>query len=301
MTERQTCFLKLKLTMNNPLISVIVPCFNQAHYLDECLQSVYNQTYSNWECIIVNDGSPDNTNEVAKFWVDKDSRFKYVFKENGGLSSARNSGLELAQGEWVQFLDCDDRIHVEKFEKSSCFFLEYDLIISDFYYFDKNGEFDHSYDYKLKKIDFELVVLGWDLDFTIPIHSGLFRKKNIQVFDISLKAKEDWLFWLLFLKSSSRNIILPQKYAYYRMHATSMTRNRQLMFSNEVSAYKKIFPLLDDDMKVEFFISRINHKNQEIVFIANELDDVYNSKAQRFLFRLHKVKDRVKNYFKKSR
>ena len=65
----------------NPLISVIVPCYNQAQYLDECLQSVLDQTYQNWECIIVNDGSPDHTEEVAKKWTEKDPRFKYLKKE----------------------------------------------------------------------------------------------------------------------------------------------------------------------------------------------------------------------------
>ncbi|WP_374360648.1 glycosyltransferase family 2 protein, partial [Cloacibacterium sp.] len=75
-----------------PLISVVVPCYNQAQYLDECLQSVLNQTYQDWECIIVNDGSPDHTEEIAKNWVEKDTRFIYLSKENGGLSSARNAG-----------------------------------------------------------------------------------------------------------------------------------------------------------------------------------------------------------------
>ena len=63
-----------------PLISVVVPCYNQAQYLDECLQSVLNQTYQDWECIIVNDGSSDNTEKIAKKWVSKDPRFKYLYK-----------------------------------------------------------------------------------------------------------------------------------------------------------------------------------------------------------------------------
>lgn len=77
-------------SLNLSLISVIVPCYNQAQYLDECLQSVLDQTYQNWECIIVNDGSPDNTEEIALRWTKKDSRFRYLKKENEGLSSARN-------------------------------------------------------------------------------------------------------------------------------------------------------------------------------------------------------------------
>jgi len=98
--------------MSQPLISIIVPCYNQAQYLEECLQSVLDQTYQNWECIIVNDGSPDNTEEVAQSWTERNSRFKYFRKENGGVSAARNFGIEKAEGEWILPLDGDDRIDV---------------------------------------------------------------------------------------------------------------------------------------------------------------------------------------------
>jgi len=76
--------------MNNFLVSVIIPCFNQAQYIEEALVSVQNQTHTNWECIIVDDGSTDNSKDIAKKWCDEDQRFLYVHKENGGLSSARN-------------------------------------------------------------------------------------------------------------------------------------------------------------------------------------------------------------------
>lgn len=99
-----------KILTQMPKISVVVPCYNQAQYLDECLQSVLNQTYQDWECIIVNDGSPDNTEDVAKSWAEKDTRFIYLSKENGGLSSARNAGIEIAKGEWILPLDADDKI-----------------------------------------------------------------------------------------------------------------------------------------------------------------------------------------------
>ena len=90
------------------IVSIIVPCFNQAHFLDEALQSVFDQIYKYWECIIVNDGSPDHTAEVAKHWIKKDSRFSYLYKENGGLSSARNAGVAISKGEYILPLDSDD-------------------------------------------------------------------------------------------------------------------------------------------------------------------------------------------------
>ena len=132
------------MAFNKPIVSVIIPCFNQAQYLTEALNSVLNQTFQNWECIIVNDGSPDNTEEVALGWCNKDKRFKYLKKENGGLSSARNAGLKIAQGEYIQFLDSDDLLQKEKIE-SQVSFLGYNLNVdivysSSLYFFNENSE-----------------------------------------------------------------------------------------------------------------------------------------------------------------
>lgn len=102
----------------HPKVSIIVPCYNQAQFLDEALQSVLDQTYTNWECIIVNDGSPDHTEEVAQKWAAKEARFVYLKKENGGVSSARNAGIEKAKGDFIQFLDSDDCIDNRKLELS---------------------------------------------------------------------------------------------------------------------------------------------------------------------------------------
>jgi glycosyltransferase involved in cell wall biosynthesis len=104
---------------NNSLVSVIVPCYNQAQYLPETLQSVLDQTYMNWECLIVNDGSPDNTEEVALEWIKKDIRFKYLKKQNGGLADARNYGIKASSGEYILPLDSDDLIATTYIEKAA--------------------------------------------------------------------------------------------------------------------------------------------------------------------------------------
>ena len=75
------------------VVSVIVPCYNQGEFLTEALESVMNQTYNEWECIVINDGSVDNTNEIANEWISRDDRFKYIEIDNGGLSNARNTGI----------------------------------------------------------------------------------------------------------------------------------------------------------------------------------------------------------------
>jgi len=98
-------------------ISVIVPCYNQGYFLGETVRSILSQSYTNWECIIVDDGSTDDTKKIANDFVRRDKRFTYLYKTNGGLSSARNAGIERVSGNWVQFLDADDVLEAEKFSK----------------------------------------------------------------------------------------------------------------------------------------------------------------------------------------
>ncbi|NMH25329.1 glycosyltransferase family 2 protein [Flavobacterium solisilvae] len=105
--------------MNTPLVSIIIPTYNRAHLIGETLNSVLAQTYTHWECIIVDDGSTDNTDEVVGEYVKKDSRFQYHkrdFNKRKGASSCRNIGLELANGEYIQFLDSDDLMDDNKIE-----------------------------------------------------------------------------------------------------------------------------------------------------------------------------------------
>ncbi len=98
------------------LISVIVPVYKVEAYLDECIESIINQTYSNLEIILVDDGSPDNCPEMCDEWSKKDNRIKVIHKANGGLSDARNAGMRIATGEFLTFLDSDDWIDEQYYE-----------------------------------------------------------------------------------------------------------------------------------------------------------------------------------------
>lgn len=103
--------------MNKPLISVIVPVYKVEDYLDECLQSLIAQTYTNLEIILIDDGSPDNCPQMCDDWVQRDSRIRVIHKINGGLSSARNVGLDAATGDYIGFVDSDDFFDVKMYEK----------------------------------------------------------------------------------------------------------------------------------------------------------------------------------------
>ena len=99
-----------------PAISIIIPVYNVEKYLRRCLDSVLNQTFSDWQAICVNDGSPDNSAEILAEYAARDSRFVVVTKENGGLSDARNAGMPYANGEYIMYLDSDDFIHPQTME-----------------------------------------------------------------------------------------------------------------------------------------------------------------------------------------
>lgn len=103
--------------MEFPLISVIVPIYKVEKYLDKCIRSIVEQTYKNLEIILVDDGSPDRCGEIAESWAEKDSRILYLKKANGGLSSARNYGIDNSHGEFLAFVDSDDYIAPSMYEE----------------------------------------------------------------------------------------------------------------------------------------------------------------------------------------
>ena len=103
--------------MNLPLISVIVPVYKVEPYLDRCVQSIVDQTYTNLEIILVDDGSPDRCPQMCDAWAKKDSRIRVIHKENGGLSDARNAGMAVATGEYIAFVDSDDWLACAFIEK----------------------------------------------------------------------------------------------------------------------------------------------------------------------------------------
>ena len=114
--EKQKLLSKIADYESKALISIIVPIYNVENYLRQCLDSIVSQTYQNFECLLINDGSPDNSADICREYVEKDSRFKYFEKENGGVSSARNLGIERSGGAYITFIDSDDWVDSDYLE-----------------------------------------------------------------------------------------------------------------------------------------------------------------------------------------
>lgn len=272
--------------MTTPLISIIVPCYSQAQYLDECLQSVIDQTFGNWECIIVNDGSPDNTEEIAQKWVANDARFIYLKKENGGVSSARNFGMKEARGEWILPLDGDDKIECQYLELASLEFPNhYDIIYC-------NGEYFGAHTGKIVLDDFnpEHILLENQLFCT-----AFFRKEDalkMGGFDESMtKGYEDWEFWIQLIASKNGKISVKKinkTEFYYRIKEVS--RNTEAMLVNDAEIKKHIITKHQNlflDAVPSFYTTF--KENKKLKTKISHLESILNSKRYQTINRFLSV------------
>lgn len=263
--------------MNNPIVSIIVPCYNQAQYLDESLQSILDQTYANWECIVVNDGSHDATDVVIKGWLEKDTRFKYLKKINEGLCSARNSGILMADGEIILPLDADDKIApnyttlaVEAFDKDQTLKVVYCKAEK---FEDETGEW--------KLPSFSLFNLSRN---NLIFCSAFFKKedwKAVGGYDIKMKfGWEDWEFWISLLKNGGNVKCLEELGFYYRIKSTSMLRTIQREKETENLNYLSI-------KHADFFVKHYgSFKAMEHQLMALERKNEENLKSEKFVIDL---------------
>ena len=214
-----------KLISNNLVsnkVTVIVPCYNQASFLSETLDSVLSQSYEDWECIIVNDGSTDTTLDIAEAYVLRDTRFKCISQKNQGVCVARNLALTNACGEYILFLDGDDLISTN-FLEFSVSFLRDDLkikVISP-----KIRLFGlYNKDYILPKFKIELLLAR-----NIFIMTSLCRHIDVLKtggFDQKFnKGLEDWDFWISLLSEGGKVYYMDSILFNYRIRTASRNRS----------------------------------------------------------------------------
>jgi glycosyltransferase involved in cell wall biosynthesis len=234
----------------SPLISVIVPCYNYGLYIRDAVESIISQRYENWEMLVIDDGSKDNTAAIAQEYARQDARIKYHYQANQGLSAARNTGLSLARGEYIQLLDADDylapnklALHAEVLRKHP----EVALVFGDTY------NFQHA------EVVADRIIVPLHLQMgpisgkgqELALHlaydnmflpgNPLFRKSladQIGTFSTQLFSLEDWHFWY-------RGVLLGAAYMYNnqvgtefyaRTHGNNMSGNRYKMWKYKIHA-----------------------------------------------------------------
>lgn len=245
-------------------ISIIVPAYNQEKFLGECLESVYHQTYENWECLIIDDGSTDGTSQVGKHWENKDQRFQYFYKKNGGLSSARNFGLSKIKGDFIQFLDSDDILKKEKLKKSIQLAEENNsqVIITNFQMLQKKEILPPFCDISLFEFNYENLLIYWDnprKTFNFPPHTLLIKTELLDDlrFDETFRAKEDWLMWLEIFKKNPSVHFLNEYLVLYRMHPYNMTKDKKHMDIYTSLVHKHILRNLSSEYHFNLFFDRL--------------------------------------------
>ena len=244
---------------NDKLVSIIIPAFNYGHFISQSLDSVVSQSYRKWECIIVDDGSTDDTREIVDEYCASDRRFRYVYHENSGLSAARNTGIAHCSGSYVQFLDADDLIESEKL-RSQVDFLNAHVTIDIIY--------DHVYYFESSSLEKKRRSRTSEVDWSPPIVRGrgpkvltiLLENNRILVnapllrrsvltsvgdFDIALKAAEDWDYWLRCAAKgfAFEHQSFPNACGCVRNHESSMSADRLRMTCAMAMVRKKISKL----------------------------------------------------------
>jgi glycosyltransferase involved in cell wall biosynthesis len=213
-----------------PKISVIVPCFNQGRFLGQALDSILNQPVEDWECLIIDDGSNDNSQELAYKYVNQDPRFKYLYQKNQGVSTARNVGIMQAKGKYIHFLDADDLVlpnlyseFVKILDSDDCI----DLIYGKTNFIDVNGIFINK-PYKLPK-NIENYAIQLLLGNLFPIQAVLVRHQILITNNLFFEdtRPEDWALWLKMALLNCRFYQFEAVVCTYRKH--SQARSTQIL------------------------------------------------------------------------
>lgn len=266
---------------NSPAVSVIIPAYNYARFLPQAIESVITQTLRDFELIIVDDGSTDDTAAVARKYL-SDLRVRYICQENRGLSAARNTGIRQARGEYIALLDADDvwlPLKLEKqlllFEKAEDVVLVYCMV--DF--IDESGDmlphisWPHKKDASYKDLMYMPWVVG--SGSSVVIKKAIFNESGL--FDESLTSVEDTNMWIRILRYR-KSAYVDEILVKIRKHRQSMQSNLKRMEENNLRHVQKcieLFPELEDYRKEAHF---------EIFKGLMYLAYLYNKKVSMFRF-----------------
>jgi glycosyltransferase involved in cell wall biosynthesis len=262
-------------TIEAPLVSIIIPTYNRAHLISETLDSILNQTYLNWECIIVDDGSTDLTKQEVQKYVDLDGRFQFYYRPNDrpkGANACRNYGFELSKGEYICWFDSDDIMFAEHLNKKVLLsdLKNLDFVACSLDFFESSSEGEKLIIYKkttaIYDEPFKQFLLG---NLTLRICSPLWSKKFLishQLFDEKLFRAQEWELYSRLLFYVKKYQTIEESLVLIRHHDENISSEFQkgdcIKIESDFLARKKIYYLakksdvLDDECKV-FFSNKI--------------------------------------------
>jgi teichuronic acid biosynthesis glycosyltransferase TuaG len=282
------------------MVSVIMPAYNVEQYIQQSIQTVINQTYKNWELIIINDGSTDNTALIAEQYSTLDARIRLINQSNGKQASARNAGIEIVKGEYIAFLDSDDLWEPNKLEKQITYLTNYpeiDLVYTNGWVFD--------YDNLNELKPYFQMPLGicsskkmYQLEYKhnyIPILSVLVKKSivdrvGLQEERLQFAGCEDWDYWIRMARNGATFYGMKEKLFYYRRHNSNMSANITKMKLAEINVLTKNY----DDK----YISKKDYENLMKEKIRNVVFDlIEDNKTNELRLIVSEVKKQTSIYY----
>lgn len=250
-----------------PLVSVLMPAYNQAEYVSEAIESLLTQTYTNWELAVVDDGSPDNVAEIVKKYTDSDPRIKFYHTENQGVSAARNFAAAHTSGELILPLDADDIFEPEYMELCVKKFTEDSSVKVVYCNWQMFGAQTDSPPLSYKGYE--------DLLISNTIFSAaMYRRSDFESiggYDTLIPfGFEDWDFWISLLDKNSKVYQIPRKLFNYRIKAASRSVNiniennqritREYIYKKHLADYMECFPDFINILRRLQYLERRNKK-----------------------------------------
>lgn len=245
--------------MPHPIVSIIIPCYNQGEFLAEALDSVLEQTYENWECVIVDDASTDGSLAVAKRYAERDARFIYIEHQcNHGLSITRNTGIKASRGKYILPLDADDKIADRYLEKAVEYFSRF-----------PDTKVVYSKARLFGAVNKEWILPDYSFDTLIWTNclfcSSFFSRKDYDKttgYNPNMKyGFEDWDFWLSLLEPDSKVHRIDEVLFYYRKKNYSMSNDT---YNHIKEAYTQIHDN-HPELYAPFYRHIIEIKREEVI------------------------------------
>jgi len=254
--------------MTYPLISIIVTFYNQAYYIAKTLESIKLQTYTNWECIIVDDGSEDDSAELIKEFIKYDKRFTYLVQDKQGVARAGNNGYALATGCFINFIDGDDTFLPDKLKEQIQVFKdnpEIAVCICDHQFYLEKQEVYKYYEFeKLTIKPLEQILFKWHNGVAFPPHAALYKRslwedqKAPFPEDYNHRC-EDWVFNVLLALKDVNYYMLDKVLCNYHMAATNFTNNNKSLTTAAIKAALYLKSKLPEQYQEDFIDTTIDN------------------------------------------
>lgn len=275
-------------------LSIIIPIYNAEKYIQRCIESVINQTLLNWELLLIDDGSTDNSRKICDKYAQSDKRIRVIHKKNGGVSSARNLGIDIAIGEYITFIDSDDWIEKNFLKKA----IEYiqnkniSILITGFVFDNDKGTFnifsgknDEIFSKEQAQIEFFK-----QNKFAWTVYDKFYKKDVIKKFRFKTKFKigEDMLFFWEILNSVEKIGYLPLYQYHYDISASkTMTSNFSMKWFDGIRVKRKIYREIKNSSKELSLLSKITCI-VEMMMLAKKAINTSNYNTKRLVVLLQK-------------